>query len=128
MDAQFRSFGRSVLPALVKEGIGVLGMKPMGDGLILKSKTVTPVECLQYALTLPTSTVITGIDGLDILKQDLEVVKTFKPLSDEQIEALLKKTAEAAAAGRYERFKTSNGFDGTAKHPEWLGAADEGPG
>ena len=128
MDAHFRSFGQKVLPVLVRDGIGVLGMKPMGDGVILKSKTVTPVECLHYAMTLPTSTVITGIDSLDILKQDLEVVKTFKPLTEEQTDALLKKTAEAAAQGRFEWFKTTNGFDGTAQHPEWLGAADPGPG
>src|ERR1700720_2588153 len=66
MDAHFRSFEMQVLPVLVKEGIGVLGMKSMGDSLILKSKSVTPVECLDYAMTLPTSTVITGIDSLDI--------------------------------------------------------------
>src|SRR5437588_161632 len=58
MDAHFRSFDKQVLPVLVKEGIGVLGMKSMGDGIILKSKTVTPVECLHYAMNLPTSTVI----------------------------------------------------------------------
>jgi predicted aldo/keto reductase-like oxidoreductase len=128
MDAHFRSFGHKVLPVLVKEGIGVLGMKSMGDGLILKSKTVTPVECLQYSLTLPTSTVITGIDSLKILKQDLDVVRRFKPLTAAQVAVLLKKTAKAAADGRFERFKTTNGFDGTAQHPEWLGAADKGPG
>ena len=128
LDAQFRSFGRMVLPVLVRDGVGVLGMKSMGDGVILKSKTVTPVECLHYAMTLPTSTVVTGIDSPDILKQDLEAVKTFKPLTDEEVDALFKKTAEAAADGRYERFKTTNGFDGTAAHPEWLGAKDEGPG
>jgi predicted aldo/keto reductase-like oxidoreductase len=128
MDAHFRSFGQTVLPVLVHDGIGVLGMKPMGDGVILKSKTVTPIECLHYAMTLPTSTVITGIDSLEILKQDLEAVKTFKPLTEEQTDALLKRTAEAAAEGRYERFKTTNGFDGTAQHPEWLGTADAGPG
>ena len=128
MDAHFRSFGQKVVPVLVRDGIGVLGMKPMGDGVILKSKTVTPVECLHYAMTLPTSTVITGIDSLEILKQDLEAVKTFKPLTEEQTDALLKRTAEAAAEGRFERFKTTNGFDGTAQHPEWLGAADQGPG
>ena len=56
----------------------------MGDGLILKSKTAEPVECLQYALTLPTSVVITGCDSLPILQQALEVARTFKPLSGEQ--------------------------------------------
>ena len=68
-------------------------MKPMGDGLILKSKTVTPVECLHYAMNLPTSTVITGIDSLEILEQDLEAVKTFQPLTEKQTAALLARTA-----------------------------------
>jgi predicted aldo/keto reductase-like oxidoreductase len=128
LDAHFRSFEQHVLPVLVREEIGVLGMKPMGDGLVLKSKTASPVECLHYAMALPTSTVITGIDGLDILKQDLEAVKTFKPLTEKQAADLLARTAKAASDGRFERFKTTNGFDGTAKHPEWLGEADEGPG
>jgi len=128
MDAHFRSFRQNVLPTLVRDGIGVLGMKPMGDGLILKSKTVTPLECLHYAMTLPTSTVITGIDSLKILKQDLEAVKTFRPLSEKQMSALLARTARAASQGRFEGFKTTNGFDGTAKNPAWLGTADAGPG
>jgi aryl-alcohol dehydrogenase-like predicted oxidoreductase len=121
MDAHFRSFGHKVLPVLVKEKIGVLGMKSMGDGLILKSKTVTPLECLHFAMNLPTSVVITGIDSLKNLDQALEAVKTFRPLSSEQVAALLKRTAKAAAEGQYELFKTSNRFDSTAKHPAWLG-------
>ena len=68
MDAHFRSFQKHVLPVLVREGIGVLGMKPMGSGAILDSKTVTPTECLYYALTLPTSVVITGIDSEGVLQ------------------------------------------------------------
>ena len=128
MDAHFRSFGEKVLPVLVKERIGVLGMKSMGDGFILKSKAVTPIECLHYAMTLPTSTVITGIDSLKILEQDLEAVKTFKPLTEKQAAALLARTAEASSEGRFEPFKTTNGFDGTAQNPSWLGKADEGPG
>ena len=116
------------MPVLVKEGIGVLGMKSMGDGLILKSKTVTPIECLHYAMSLPTSVVITGIDSLKILKQDLEAVKTFKPLTKSEMADLLARTAKAASEGRFERFKTTNGFDGTAQNPQWLGEADQGPG
>jgi aryl-alcohol dehydrogenase-like predicted oxidoreductase len=128
MDAHFRSFAHKVVPVLIKEKIGVLGMKSMGDGYILRSKTVTPIECLHYAMSLPTSVVITGIDSLKILKQDLEAVKSFEPLTPKQLAALLAKTARAAADGRYERFKTTNGFDGTAQHPQWLGAPDKGPG
>jgi predicted aldo/keto reductase-like oxidoreductase len=127
LDAHFRSFERQVLPVLVKEGIGVLGMKSMGDSLILASKTATPVECLHYAMNLPTSTVITGLDSMDILKQALEAVKTFKPLTERQVTDLLARTAQAASRGRFEKFKTTNAFDGTARNPAWLGDPDTGP-
>ncbi len=127
LDAHFRSFERHVLPVLVKEGIGVLGMKPMGDSIILTSKTASPVECLHYAMNLPTSTVITGIDSMEILKQDLEAVKTFRPLTKKQVSDLLARTAQAASRGKFEGFKTTNAFDGTAKNPKWLGEPDPGP-
>jgi predicted aldo/keto reductase-like oxidoreductase len=128
LDAHFRSFARLVVPVCLREGVGVLGMKSMGDGLVLKSKAATPIECLHYAMNLPTSVVITGIDSMKILKQDLEAVKSFKPFTQKELADLLAKTAEAAAGGVYERFKTTNGFDSTAQHPQWLGAADAGPG
>jgi hypothetical protein len=109
------------VPVLVREGVGVLGMKPMGDGLVLQTRSVSLVECLHYALSLPTSVVITGIDSMDVLKQDLEAVKDFRPLNAQQVAALLQRTAQAAANGEYELFKTSTRFDSTAQHPEWLG-------
>ncbi len=121
MDAHFRSFQHQVLPKLLSEGIGVLGMKPMGSGLILKSNTVSPVECLQYALSLPTSVVITGIDSMEILNQDLQVVRSFAPMTPQQTANLLSKTSQAAATGQFELFKTATRFDATARHPEWLG-------
>jgi aryl-alcohol dehydrogenase-like predicted oxidoreductase len=121
MDAHFRSFERAVLPKLVQNQIGVLGMKAMGDQIILKSNTVKPIECLHYAMNLPTSTVITGIDSMEILNQAFEAARTFKPMSQEQTAALLAKTAKVAAKGEYELFKTSDRFDGTAKNPQWLG-------
>ena len=121
MDAHFRSFQANVLPVLVKEKIGVLGMKSMGSGVLLKSKVVTPVECLHYALSLPTSVVITGIDSMKILEQAFDAASTFKPLTRQQTKALLAKTAEAAVSGEYELFKTSSHFDSTAQNPKWLG-------
>ncbi len=121
MDAHFRSFEQRVLPTLVKDQIGVLGMKSMGDQIILKSNTVKPIECLHYAMNLPTSTVITGIDSMQILDQALEAVRTFKPMSQAQVAALLERTAKVASKGEYELFKTSNRFDSTAKNPQWLG-------
>ena len=120
MDAHYDSFQKKVLPVLVEHNIGVLGMKPMGDSLILKSKTVEPVECLQYALNLPTSVVITGCDSLAILQQALKVARTFRPLSQEQVAALLAKTEKAAQSGQYELYKTAHNFDGTFHNPQWL--------
>src|SRR5258708_26798395 len=121
MDAHYRSFEKRVLPELVKLQIGVLGMKSMANGILLKSKTATPIECLHYALNLPTSVVITGIDTLEILDQAFEAVESFHPLNTDEREALLAKTREAAANGRFEPFKTSSIFDGTAENPQWLG-------
>jgi aryl-alcohol dehydrogenase-like predicted oxidoreductase len=121
MDAHFKSFEQQVLPELVKAGIGVLGMKSLGFGAILQSNTVTAIECLHYALNLPTSTVITGMDSVEILEQGLTAVRSFKPLTPDEVAALLAKTAQAAASGEYERFKTSTTFDGTSHNPEWLG-------
>ena len=121
MDAHFRSFQHLVLPELVKQQIGVLGMKSMGDKIILKSGVATPIECLHYAMNLPTSVVITGIDKPELLDQAIEAARTFKPLSAAAVEALLAKTKQAAADGKFELFKTSQHFDSTAEHPEWLG-------
>jgi predicted aldo/keto reductase-like oxidoreductase len=126
MDAHFRSFAQLVLPELVKQKIGVLGMKSMGDSVILKSKTVTPVECLQYALNLPTSVVITGIDNDHVLNQAFDVAKNFKLMNEQQVAAILNKTREVALSGKYELFKTSAVFDSTAHHPEWLGGTTPG--
>jgi len=93
----------------------------MGSGILLKSNVVTPLECLHYALSLPTSVVITGCDSMKILDQAFEAARTFKPLTTAQLEALVEKTREAALSGRYELFKTTSIFDGTAQNPQWLG-------
>jgi len=121
MDAHFNSFETKVLPVLLKNDIGVLGMKPMGDHIILESKTATPVECLHYAMNLPTSVVITGCDSLTILQQALDAARSFQPLDSSQVAALLGKTAKAAEAGKFELYKTSHQFDGTYANPQWLG-------
>jgi predicted aldo/keto reductase-like oxidoreductase len=121
MDAHYRSFGKLVLPELVRQGIGVLGMKPMANGIILTSRTVSPMECLRYALNLPTSVVITGVDSMAILDQACEAAQTFHPFSETELTALLSRTAKAAAHGEFEPFKTSSIFDGTAQNPAWLG-------
>ncbi len=125
MDAHYRSFEKRVLPELVRDGIGVLGMKSMGNGVILKSGTVTPVECLRYALNLPTSVVITGCDSIEVLDQAVDTAASFRPLGEDEVEALLAKTAPAAARGEFEPFKTTSIFDSTATNPAWLGEESE---
>jgi aryl-alcohol dehydrogenase-like predicted oxidoreductase len=121
MDAHYRSFEKLVLPELTKQNIGVLGMKSMANGIILKSRTVTPIECLQYALSLPTSVVITGCDTMEVLEQALDVLRTFRPLSATAVQALLARTKTAASRGEFELFKTTSIFDSTATNPDWLG-------
>lgn len=125
MDAHYRSFEQLVLPELVRQRIGVLGMKSMANGIILRSRTATPVECLRYALNLPTSVVITGCDSMEILEQAVETARTFRPMSDAEVDALLARTADAASKGEFEPFKTSSIFDSTATHPQWLGEEPE---
>jgi predicted aldo/keto reductase-like oxidoreductase len=121
MDWSFRSFIHQVTPVALQAGIAVQTMKPMGAKFILDSKAVSPAECLQYALSQPTSVVIHGMDRMEYLEQSLEVVKNFTPMTTEQITALAAKAREAAMTGKYELFKTTSHFDSTAKNPAWLG-------
>jgi aryl-alcohol dehydrogenase-like predicted oxidoreductase len=121
LDAHFRSFLHLVVPELLKRNIAVLGMKSMGDGVILKSNLVTPLECLHFALSTPASVVITGIDKPEILEQAIRAAQDYQRVTEEQIRAILAKTAEAARHGEWELFKTSDVFDSTAKNLKWLG-------
>ena len=121
MDAHFRSFTKQVMPVAIEQGIGVLAMKTFGDNFILSSNTVKPIEALHYSLTQPVSVVITGIDTQEVLDQALEAARTFKPLSQAEVKALLDRTQLAASEGKFELFKTTSHFDGTAANPKWLG-------
>lgn len=125
MDAHYESFAARVIPAATAAGAGVLGMKPFGAGLFFKTEplaggTVTPAECLQYAMSLPTSVVITGCDSLGVLMQGLDAAFRFHPLGEDARKTLLAQTAPAARRGEWERYKTSQDFDGTARNPGWL--------
>jgi aryl-alcohol dehydrogenase-like predicted oxidoreductase len=120
MDPHYKSFEKHVLPVLVAEDIGVLGMKSMGSGDILKSGLVTPEECLRYALSLPTSVVIAGMDSVEVLEANLKVARSFKPMSESEKRALLARTEPAAREGKHEAFKIGQKFDGTGKNPHWL--------
>ena len=121
MDAHFDSFEKLVLPVLVKQDIGVLAMKTMGDGNFLRSGVITPIECLHYSMSLPTSVVITGCDSMPILEQALNAARSFQPLSDSARAQLLARTANIASSGGFELYKTTQTFDSTSSNPQWLG-------
>jgi predicted aldo/keto reductase-like oxidoreductase len=121
MDAHYDSFEKKVLPVLVKHDVGVIGMKPMGDSVILRSKTASAIECLHYAMNLPTSVVITGCESPAILQQALEAARSFKAMGKDEVAQLLARTASAAGKGEFELYKTTHNFDGTYQHPQWLG-------
>jgi predicted aldo/keto reductase-like oxidoreductase len=127
MDAHFRSFTNLVLPRLIEENIAPIAMKSFGSPFIVKevlrSKAATPAELLHYVMSLPISVVVSGIDSMKVLEQNLEAVRTFKPLSAEDRAALVARVNDAAQEGKFERYKTSAHFDGTAKNPAWLESA-----
>ena len=121
LDFHFRSFAHLVVPRLVKEGIAVLGMKPLASGVVFRAGVATAIECLHYALNLPTSVVINGCESMARLDQAFEAARTFKPLKEEQLSAILAKTKQAALTGSYEPFKTTEGYDGTTRDPRSMG-------
>ncbi len=121
MDAHFRSFTREVIPVAIDHGTGVLAMKTFGDPFILESGVVDPIEALHWGLSQQISVLIAGIDKPEILDQALRAVRTFQPLSDADTKRILDRTREAALEGKYELFKTSSYFDGTARNLDWLG-------
>jgi len=120
MDAQFRSFERAVLPVAHELGVGVLGMKALGAGFLLKSGVVEPLECLRYTLSLPISVLITGFESLRDVHQAAQLGRNFTPMSVEEAAGLLARARDAALSGAYEPFKTTGDFDGTDQNPQWL--------
>ncbi len=124
MDPHFRSFLREVVPVANAAGTGVLAMKTFGDHYILDTKLASPIEMLHFSLSQPISVVITGIDAMPILDQAITAAQTFQPMPAAAQSALLARTADAASTGKYELFKTTPHFDGTAQNPKWLGTDD----
>jgi aryl-alcohol dehydrogenase-like predicted oxidoreductase len=123
MDAHYKSFAKNVIPRAREKDMGVLGMKPLGSGIILQSGVVEAPACLRYSMSQPVSVQITGCDTMGVLEQALAVALGFSPMPTAQQDELLARTAGAAGDGRYERFKTSQMFDGTARNPKWLESA-----
>jgi predicted aldo/keto reductase-like oxidoreductase len=121
LDEHYDSFGQKVIPVAQKHGMAVLGMKPLANGAILKTKTITAVEGLHYAMSVPVTVTITGCDSMAVLQQALGVARNFKPLDEQQKIAILQKTAPVAMQGKFEAYKSSQIYDGTANNPQWLG-------
>ncbi|MCC5610357.1 aldo/keto reductase [Nostoc sp. CHAB 5834] len=112
-DASFRSFERQVLPELNKRGIAVLGMKSLsGTGDAVKKGVVTPQEAIRYVMSLPIATLVSGIDSLEVLRQNLAIARGFQPMQAKEMQALRDRCVQYATDGRFELFKTSMKFDG----------------
>jgi predicted aldo/keto reductase-like oxidoreductase len=121
LDAHHDSFERNVLPVLLEKDIGVIGMKPMADARIVKQGFASAEECLGYAMSLPTSVVVTGCDTVERVEQALRVARGFRPLAEDTVNELLARTAPAAEGGANELYKTTEQYDGTTQNPQWLG-------
>ncbi len=112
-DASFRSFEQRVLPELNRRGIAAIGMKSLGgDARSVTARVVSPQEAIRYTLTLPIATLVSGIDTLRILRQNLAIAQGFRPMTPRQRQMLLKRVAPAARDGRFELYKISAAFDG----------------
>jgi len=113
MDVHYRSFQKRVLPTLLQRNIGVLAMKSLGgDGSIVAKAGVPVDDALRYVLSLPISTLVSGIDSEKVLDQNLKVVREFKPLTPEEKARIEQSTIKVAGDGRFELFKSSKAFDG----------------
>ena len=113
MDVHYRSFQKQVLPELLKRNIGVLAMKSLGGNGSIVSDAGIPVEdALRYVLSLPISTLVSGIDSEKVLDQNLKIVRGFKPMTAEERAMVEQSTVKVAGDGRYELFKSSKVYDG----------------
>jgi uncharacterized protein len=121
LDQHFDSFQQKVIPAAQKRGMAVLGMKPLANGAIPKTNTVSAAEALHYAMSVPVTVTINGCQSMADLEQALGVARNFKPMDEQQKIAVLQKTAPVAMAGKFELYKSSQIYDGTALNPKWLG-------
>jgi predicted aldo/keto reductase-like oxidoreductase len=121
LDQHFDSFQQKVIPVAQRHGMAVLGMKPLANGAVLKTNTISAAEGLHYAMSVPVTVTITGCESMANLEQALGVARNFKPLDVRQKMALLQKTAPVATAGQFEAYKSSQIYDGTTNNPKWLG-------
>ena len=126
-DASFRSFEQRVLPELTRRGIAAIGMKSLGgDARAVKAKAVTAQEAIRYTLSLPIATLVSGIDTMRVLRQNLAIAHGFRPLTSRQRQALVRRVASTSRDGRFELYKISAAFDGNeARRQHGLPLMDE---
>lgn len=109
LDYHYRSFTKEILPILVQRDIGIIGMKSLGgSGTRLLDTGITAQEAISYALSLPIHTLVSGIDSLEFLAQNLEIVRNWRPLSEEERNSLLERIAPWAADGHLEHYKLAS--------------------
>jgi predicted aldo/keto reductase-like oxidoreductase len=108
LDQHYLSFSRNVLPVAVKKNIGVIAMKTLAGtpGVLFENGIVTPAEALRFAMTLPVSTVCSGMDSMTVLKENIQTAHNFKPMTEGEISTLLTRTIRYALDGKYEEYKT----------------------
>jgi aryl-alcohol dehydrogenase-like predicted oxidoreductase len=111
MDPHYRSFENHVLPELKKRSIGVIAMKPLASGQVLKAKVVPPIEALHYSMSLPVSTVCAGCDSMEILEQTVRAAVTFKPKAETEMASLRERTRPFGVTGQYEPFKSTTAYN-----------------
>lgn len=112
-DGTYRSFEQEVLPVLTQRGIAPIGMKSLsGNAEPIKQGLVTPEEALRYVLSLPIASLVSGIDSRDVLRQNLDIVRRFVPMTVAEMQGLRTRVARYALDGRFELFKSTNRYDG----------------
>lgn len=111
-DAHYRSFQKEVLPELNRRGIGCIGMKSLGgNGKMVTELGLTAQQARRFSLSLPISTLVCGITSMEDLAQDVEIARSFTPMSEEEKTELLSSIAVEAGDGRFEWFKSTQHFD-----------------
>jgi aryl-alcohol dehydrogenase-like predicted oxidoreductase len=111
-DSTFRSFERTVLPELTRRGIAPLAMKALsGNGDPIRQGVLTAEEALRYVLSLPIASVVSGIDSLEVLHQNVTIARQFSPMNEDEMQALRRRVESYASDGRFEGFKSSQTYD-----------------
>ena len=112
LDAHWESFGKEIVPICQEQGIAIIAMKSFADGHLFKAGSgVTPEEALRYTMSLPVATVVSGMESMEILNQNVEIARNFTPLTDAERETIIAKTASLADGGQFEPFKTTRDYE-----------------